>query len=105
MLSDPLNSAGRYSDGADERIPPAVTPAMEGAFRTPKLRCVGSRPAFMHTGHVGTLEKVVEFFDRGGDPSFYPGTSEIHALGLSRLERSDLVAFLKSLAPESSDGG
>jgi cytochrome c peroxidase len=105
LRSDPLNSAGRYSDGADDRIPRAVIPAMEGGFRTPKLRCVSSRPAFMHTGHLGTLEKVVEFFDRGGDPSFYPGTSEIHTLGLSRLERGDLVAFLKSLDAKSSDGG
>jgi cytochrome c peroxidase len=78
---------------------------MEGAFRTPKLRCVGSRPAFMHTGQLGTLEKVVTFFDRGGDPSLYPGTSEIHSLGLSGLEQRDLVAFLKSLDARSPDGG
>jgi cytochrome c peroxidase len=105
LLSDPLSSAGRFSDGADGRLPPAVTPAMEGAFRTPKLRCVGSRPAFMHTGQLGTLEKVVTFFDRGGDPSLYPGTSEIHSLGLSGLEQRDLVAFLKSLDARSPDGG
>src|SRR6185295_4674415 len=56
MLADPLNSRGKFSDGADERHPASVRPEMEGAFRTPSLRCVGSRPSFMHTGQYRTLE-------------------------------------------------
>jgi cytochrome c peroxidase len=52
----------------------------------------------MHTGQVGTLAQVVAFFNQGGDaPGGYPGTSEIHALGLSALDQSDLVAFLQAL--------
>ncbi len=105
LLADPLNSAGPFSDGTDGRLPSAVTPAMDGAFRTPKLRCVASRPAFMHTGQLGTLERVVNFFDYGGDPALYPGTSEIHSLGLIPREKSDLVAFLRALGEPSPDGG
>jgi cytochrome c peroxidase len=98
LQGSPLSSAGPYSDGTDGRIPAAVIPAMDGAFRTPMLRCVAMRPAFMHSGQLGTLADVVAFFDQGGAPGGgYPGTSELRALGLTSLERSDLVAFLHSL--------
>jgi cytochrome c peroxidase len=96
-LTNPVNSRSAFSDGDDGRLPASVTSAMNGAFRTPILRCVGMRPTFMHTGQLATLADVVAFFDRGGDPTGYPGSSEIHALGLSPGERSDLVEFLKAL--------
>jgi cytochrome c peroxidase len=94
--ADPLNVRGPYSDGDDGRLMPP-TPAMEGAFRTPALRCVSRRPSFMHTGQFRTLNDVVGFFSRGGQIGGYPGTSEISALSLSALEQSDLVAFLQAL--------
>jgi len=100
---DPLNTLGTFSDGNDGRLPGAVTPEMEGAFRTPMLRCVSKRPTFMHTGQLGTLEKVVAFFNDGGSPYGYLGTSEIHPLGLSDREQSDLVAFLESLDGPGAD--
>jgi cytochrome c peroxidase len=102
LLASPLNSLGVYSDGSDGRIPAALTPAMSGAFLTPTLRCVAMRPTFMHTGQIGTLEEVVAFFSQGGAPvepggAAYPGVNELHVLGLSLLEQSDLVAFLQAL--------
>ena len=98
-LADPLNSAGKFSDGTDARLPTSVTPDMEGAFRTPMLRCVSQRPTFMHTGQLPTLERVVAFFNSGGDTVGYPGSNEIHTLDLSADEQTDLVAFLMSLSP------
>jgi len=97
LLASSLNSAGAFSDGTDDRIPAAVTPAMSGAFRTPTLRCASMRPTFMHTGHVGTLAQVVAFFSQGGAATGYPGTNELKPLGLSAQEQADLVAFLESL--------
>ena len=97
-LADPLNTLGAFSDGSDGRLPATVTAAMTGAFRTPVLRCVSQRPTFMHTGQIGTLGAVVAFFSSGGGSSGYPGNSEIHALGLTVLEQSDLVAFLEALS-------
>jgi cytochrome c peroxidase len=97
LQASPLNSMGAYSDGSDGRIPTAVTSQMEGAFRTPTLRCVAMRPTFMHTGQLDKLIDVVTFFDRGGDSTGYPGTTEIAVLALTPLEKSDLVAFLESL--------
>lgn len=98
LLADPLNVAGVYSDGDDGRDPSALDDAaLAGAFRTPKLRCASSRPSFMHTGQLRSLEDVVSFFDRGGDVGGYPGTSEIQPLGLSADEKTDLAAFLRAL--------
>jgi cytochrome c peroxidase len=67
-----------------------------GAFRTPTLRDVELTSPYMHNGIYGTLEEVVEHYDRGGDvtenlsPNMTP-------LGLSEREKADLVSFMKSL--------
>jgi cytochrome c peroxidase len=98
LIASPLNSLSAFSDGTDGRVPAGVASAMSGAFRTPMLRCVELRPTFMHTGQLGTLADVITFFNEGGDPSGrYPGLSEISALGLSALDQSDLMAFLRAL--------
>lgn len=96
-LADPLNTKGEFSDGDDGRLPASVDPKLEGAFKTPGLRCVSKRPTFMHTGQIPTLAKVIDFFDKGGVSSGYPGTREIVALGLSTSEKADLLAFLQAL--------
>jgi cytochrome c peroxidase len=94
---DPLNVRGQFSDGDDGRLAPTARKDLEGAFRTPTLRCAARRPSYMHTGQLRTLDDVVAFFARGGDRFGYLGESEIHPLDLTRSERTDLVAFLKSL--------
>jgi cytochrome c peroxidase len=97
VIADPLNVKGQFSDGDDGRTPTSVGSGMEGAFRTPKLRCVSKRPSFMHTGQYRTLDDTVAFFSRGGDSGGYPGTNELSDIELSVQERSDVVAFLKAL--------
>jgi cytochrome c peroxidase len=103
LQSDPLNVQGEYSDGDDGRVPESVGAELEGAFRTPKLRCVASRPSFMHTAQLRSLGDVVSFFDRGGDVGGYAGTSEILPLELTPEERAELVAFLESLEGPGPD--
>jgi cytochrome c peroxidase len=96
--SDELGILGSYSDGDDGRIPKELGPELEGAFRTPTLRCVSQRPSFMHSGLLHSLDDVVAFFDRGGDAAgSYVGQGVLRPLGLTAEERADLVAFLKSL--------
>jgi cytochrome c peroxidase len=66
-----------------------------GAFRTPSLRNVALRPAFMHDGRFTTLDQVVDFYDRGGDfnaPNKAPG---IRPLNLTPLQKTQLLAFLR----------
>jgi len=98
-LADPMSTAGAFSDGDRHALPPAPSAALEGAFRTPTLRCVADQPSYMHTAQMSGLDQVMAFFDRGGDrPGAYPGTSELTPLGLSDRQQSDLVAFLGALS-------
>jgi cytochrome c peroxidase len=100
-LADPLNSRGAYSDGDDGRLDSVgqdVT-ALEGAFRTPGLRCVSRRPSFFHAGQKRSIEDVILFFNRGGDSLGFRGTKDelMVQLGLSDEERAELAAFLRAL--------
>jgi cytochrome c peroxidase len=69
----------------------------EMAFKTPTLREVAGRAPYMHDGSIGTLDEIIDFYDKGGikgmklDP-------EIHRLGLSDAEKKALVEFLRSLS-------
>jgi len=101
--ADPLNIAGKFSDGDDGRLPPATDDSLLGAFRTPMLRCGAQRPSFMHTGQLASLTQVVAFFDRGGDTFGFLGKSELKPLDLSVQERADLVAFLGTLEGPGPD--
>jgi cytochrome c peroxidase len=100
-LADPLNSRGAYSDGDDGRLDLAGQDlsALEGAFRTPGLRCVARRPSFLHAGQKRSIEDVILLFNRGGDSIGFRGTKDelMVPLGLSDEERAQLAAFLRAL--------
>ncbi len=40
-----------------------------GAFKTPTLRDIQRTAPYMHDGSMATLEEVVDFYDRGGEPN------------------------------------
>lgn len=76
----------------------AVTnePGDRGRFKTPGLRNVDLRRAYMHNGRLGSLADVVEFYNRGGDfdaPNI--DRDLIRPLNLTPGEKADLIAFLK----------
>jgi len=96
-MGSPLNEKSKFSDGDAGRLPATISPYMEGAFRTPSLRCVSQRPSYLHTGQYRALEDVLDFFADGGHASGFVGTSELIAFNLSPEDRTDLVAFLKTL--------
>jgi cytochrome c peroxidase len=60
------------------------------AFRTPVLRYVAKTGPYMHNGVFGSLDEVIEFFDRGGGA----GNEVLKPLGLSDRERIYLKTFL-----------
>ena len=70
-----------------------------GAFKTPTLREIAHTAPYMHDGRFGTLQEVVDFYNRGGianphkDPFMQP-------LELSNQEIEELVEFLHSLSGE-----
>ncbi len=68
-------------------------PADLGAMKTPALRNVALRPAFMHDGRFTSLAQVVDFYDRGGDFN-PPGSPASRPLNLTPLQKSQLVAFM-----------
>jgi cytochrome c peroxidase len=71
-----------------------------GAFLTPSLRNVGLTSPYMHDGSIRTLEEVVDFYVRGGNPN--PNLDvTITPLRLTAVEQADLVAFLRSLTSET----
>jgi cytochrome c peroxidase len=67
-----------------------------GKFRTPTLRNIGETGPYMHDGSLKTLEEVVEYYDKGGKKNPYLDAA-IFPLKLTEQEKSDLIAFLKSL--------
>jgi cytochrome c peroxidase len=102
-LGDPLNGRGAFSDGDPGTLPASAGPELEGAFRTPSLRCISTQPSFMHTGQHKSLASVVQFFNRGGDPAGYPGTNELAPLALTDEQKADLVAFIGALQGPGPD--
>ncbi len=66
------------------------------AFKTPTLRDVARRAPYMHDGSIATLDAVIDLYDRGGidRPS---RSDEIMLIGLTDTEKTELVAFLRTL--------
>lgn len=75
--------------------------ATKGAFKVPSLRNVELTGPYMHNGSLLTLEQVVDFYFRGGN---FTNDAHFAALVLqqpiTKQEKADLVAFLKSLTDE-----
>ncbi|UMY18240.1 c-type cytochrome [Methylobacterium organophilum] len=72
-------------------------PALRFAFKTPTLRDVARRGAYMHDGSLATLSEVIDLYDRGGIDR--PSRSrDIRPLGLTAPEKADLLAFLDTLS-------
>jgi len=71
------------------------------AFKTPGLLYVSRTAPYMHDGSLDTLEEVVEFYDLGGDddPLKSPFISPI---GLTTIEKQDIVEFMKALDRKES---
>ncbi len=74
-----------------------------GAFKTPTLREIAATAPYMHDGSLATLEEVVEFYARGANPNPHLD-AEIRPLELSEEEKRALVAFLRVLSGEISEG-
>jgi cytochrome c peroxidase len=99
-----FNVNGHFSDDPDSKrdgnfcsqtIPP-------GLWRTKTLRQIAETAPYFHDGQAATLDDVINFYDRGGDPegTFLGGPKEILPLHLSAEEKEQLREFLKTLTGE-----
>jgi cytochrome c peroxidase len=70
-----------------------------GLWRTKGLRQVAETAPYFRDGQAATLDDVIEFYDRGGDPvgTFLGGSKEIRPLNLTRQEKDQLKDFLQTL--------
>jgi cytochrome c peroxidase len=70
-------------------------PKDTGAFKTPTIRNVALTAPYMHDGSQGTLEEVVEWYDKGGHPNRHL-SDKIRPLNLTAQDKADLVEFMKA---------
>jgi cytochrome c peroxidase len=99
FTNEGFQDIGLPSDDAGRGQFLPVVIKMQHAFKTPSLREITRRAPYMHDGSLATLEQVVDHYDGGGMDR--PSRSDLmKPLGLTADEKSDLVAFLKSLTSD-----
>lgn len=74
-----------------------------GAFKTPTLREIARTAPYMHDGSLGSIEAVVDFYDRGGNPNPHLDP-EIRAGRFTPAEKRALIVFLRSLSGRLQEG-
>src|SRR5262249_14132543 len=88
---------GDAAEKAGAKDPNAET--MQGAFKTPTLRNITDTAPYFHDGRAKTLDETVDFMLKGGIKN--PHLDEkLKPKKLSKDERAQLMAFLKSLTGE-----
>jgi cytochrome c peroxidase len=103
LANSPFNLLGRYNDDASGASAARTRHVQRlhanfGEFRVPSLRQVGRAAAYMHDGSLATLEEVVRHYSEVSlDRLHSDGTPLVRPLGLTPQQRTDLVAFLRSL--------
>lgn len=100
LAIDEFRNDGALPDDPDlGRATITKSPLDVGRFKVPTLRNVAVSAPYMHDGALATLAEVIDVYDAGGRG--HPNTDPaIHPLGLSALEKADLLAFLESLTDE-----
>jgi cytochrome c peroxidase len=101
VLADEFNCLGKYSDAKNPEdckvkaleASKALTATMIEQFRTMTLRNIAETAPYMHDGKMQTLEEVVEHYDLG-----FKGNPLTPPLGLTKEEKAQLVAFMKTLS-------
>jgi cytochrome c peroxidase len=72
-------------------------PEDTGAFKTPTLRDIAKSAPYFHDGSVATLEDAVDFMLGGGRENQYLDKKNLKKQDITKEQRADLLAFLKSL--------
>jgi cytochrome c peroxidase len=71
-----------------------------GKFRAPSLRNIALTAPYMHDGSLATLEDVIEHYAAGGKLDDPNKSRTMRPLSLTKDDKRDLLAFLKSLTDE-----
>ena len=92
ILADAAAKAGTSLAPEDERL--------MGAFKTPSLRGVALSGPYFHDGRASTLEDAVDLMLKGGVTNPYLD-DRLKPARVTPKQREQLLAFLRSLTPES----
>ncbi len=94
-------STGKFADPGRWGVTPVGAKNLKdlGAFKTPTVRDSERTAPYMHDGSEKTLEDVVEYYNKGGNPNPYLD-KDMKPLNLTDQEKKDLVAFLKATTGE-----
>ncbi|MSR46507.1 MAG: cytochrome-c peroxidase [Planctomycetes bacterium] len=86
-------------DGVPEAARFAVTgdEADRGAWKTPTLRMVAKTAPYMHDGSLATLDEVVRFYARGGNPNAQLD-AKVQPFEISDDDVAAMVAFMDALS-------
>ncbi|WP_052342662.1 cytochrome-c peroxidase [Bacillus sp. EB01] len=73
-----------------------------GRIRTPGLYGITHTGPYMRDGSIETIEEVIEYYNSGGEnhPNKSIFMKQFMPLGLTKEEKADLLAFLKTLGGE-----
>jgi len=92
---------GLYEEYADEgRFRLTQNEEDRALFKVPTLRNIELTAPYMHDGSLATLEEIIEHYNSGGKNHSHK-SDLIQPLQLSKQEKKNLIAFLKSLTDES----
>jgi len=104
MDNDEFSSESKWSDDpafGTAKIDRAFEePDATGAFKTPSLRGVGQRTAFMHNGSIDRLERVLSFYRAASQGARQPGhlgQLDPFVRELEVLDDRAIIAFLRTL--------
>lgn len=106
LKNSPYTLAGQYTDDPEKTGAWAVNQVRFqhsdfGTFRVPGLRGASRSEPFMHDGSLEDLEAVVTHYDNINMERLHvDGEAILQPLGLSDVEKDDLVMFLKSLSDD-----
>ncbi|SKC06225.1 cytochrome-c peroxidase [Dyadobacter psychrophilus] len=97
--TDDLSNPQKDPDNG--RMDVRATPYYEAAFKTPTVRNAAVTGPYMHNGAFTSLEKVIDFYDKGGGaglgldlPRQTLSPLQLH---LTDQEKKDIIAFLNAL--------
>lgn len=96
VANDQVDSASEVPENDVGRFEITEDPKDRWGYKTPSLRNVQLTAPYMHDGSISSLEEVVNFYDKGGDDNPLKDPL-LRPLGLSEVEKSALVSFLKAL--------
>ena len=84
-----------YPDSGRQRI--TLNESDRGKFLIPSLRNIAFTAPYMHDGSIASLNEIIDNYNNGNS-NFVNKSPLIRSLGLTLLEKSDLLSFLNSLS-------